>query len=169
MTPDRVVPALRQEVRGLDADLPLVDIKTMSDRFGDATWRTRVSAWLLGVFAILALVLAAIGIYGVLSQGVEQRSREIGVRMAVGASRADILRLILGRALIFAVAGIALGIALALPAMRALTALLYQVDPGDPIVLATLAVMLLAVAFLASYLPARRATRVDPLTALRAE
>jgi putative ABC transport system permease protein len=167
--PDRLIPSLRQQVRDLDADLPLVDIKTMDDRFGDATWRTRMSAWLLGVYAALALVLAAVGIYGVLSQGVEQRAREIGVRMAVGASRADIFRLILGRALIFAAAGVALGIALALPAMRLLTALLYQVRPGDPIVLATLAAVLLVVALVASYLPARRATRVDPMTALRAE
>ena len=128
-----------------------------------------MSAWLLGVFAALALVLAAVGIYGVLWQGVEQRVREIGVRMAVGASRADIFRLILGRALIFAAAGVALGIALALPAMRLLTALLYQVRPGDPIVLATIAAVLFIVALLASYLPARRATRVDPLIALRAE
>src|SRR5262249_46242427 len=128
-SPDRLIPSLRQQVRDLDPDLPLVNIKTMDDRFGDATWRTRMSAWLLGAFATLALVLAAIGIYGVLSQGVEQRAREIGVRMAVGASRADIFRLILGRALIFAVAGVALGIALALPATELLTALLYQVRP----------------------------------------
>jgi putative ABC transport system permease protein len=167
--PDRVVPSLRQQVHDLDADLPLVDIKTMDDRFGDATWRTRMSAWLLGVFAALALVLAAVGIYGVLSQSVEQRYREIGVRMAVGASRADIFRLILGRALMFAGAGVAVGLALASWATRLLSALLYQVRPGDPIVLASLAALLLVVALLASYLPARRATRVDPLTALRAE
>jgi putative ABC transport system permease protein len=160
---------VRGEVRALDPDLPLVDIKTMDDRFGDATWRTRMSAWLLGVFATLALVLAAVGTYGVMSQGVEQRTREIGVRMALGADRADILRLIVGRAFAIALAGVALGVALTVPSMQVLTALLYQVSPGDPSVLAGLAALLLLVAVCAGYIPARRATRVDPLTTLRAE
>ena len=117
-TLDSLVPAIRQEIRAMDADLPLVDIKTMDDRFGDAIWRTRMSAWLLGVFSALALVLAAVGIYSVMSQSVEQRTREIGVRMALGANRDDILRLIVGRAIRIALAGVALGIALAIPSMR---------------------------------------------------
>jgi putative ABC transport system permease protein len=167
--PASLVPALRQDVHALDRDLPLVDIKTMDERFGDATWRTRVSAWLLGVFATLALVLAALGLYGVMSQGVEQRRREIGVRMALGAGRRDIMRLIIGRVVVIALAGIALGIVLAVPSMRLLIALLYQVRPNDPLVFAMLALGLLAVAVLAGYVPARRATRVDPLTTLRAE
>jgi putative ABC transport system permease protein len=166
---DSLVPAIREEIRAMDADLPLVDIKTMDDRFGDAIWRTRMSAWLLGVFSALAPVLAAVGIYGVMSQSVEQRTREIGVRMALGASREDILRLIVGRTLVIALAGVALGIALTIPAMRGLTALLYQVAPGDPGVLILLASLLLVVAVFAGYMPARRATRVDPLTTLRAD
>jgi len=166
---DSLVPAIRQEIRAMDADLPLVDIKTMDDRFGDAIWRTRVTAWLLGVFSALALVLAAVGIYGVISQSVEQRTREIGVRMALGANRDDILRLIVGRALGLALVGVALGVALAIPSMRSLTALLYQVTPGDPGVLVLLASLLFAVGLLAGYLPARRATRVDPLTTLRGD
>lgn len=164
-----LVPALRQEVRALDPDLPLEDIKTMNERFGDATWRTRMSAWLLGVFAALALALAALGLYGVMSQGVEQRRREIGVRMALGAGRRDIMKLIIGRVVAIATAGIVLGIALAVPSMRLLIALLYQVRPDDPQVLAFLSLALLGVAVLAGYLPARRATRVDPLTTLRSE
>jgi putative ABC transport system permease protein len=164
-----VVPVLRSEVRALDADLPLVDIKMMRERFGDATWRTRMSAWLLSAFAGLGLLLGAIGVYGVISQGVEQRRREIGVRMALGAARADILRLIIGRVVGIAAAGAALGVLLAIPSGRTLAALLYQVDPNDPFVIALLAATLLAVALLAGYLPARRATRVDPLTTLRAE
>jgi putative ABC transport system permease protein len=104
-----------------------------------------------------------------MSQGVQQRSREIGVRIALGAARADILRLIIGRVIGIALAGIALGLLLAVPAMRLLATLLYQVRPGDPAVFASLALILLAVALLAGYLPARRATRVDPLTTLRAE
>jgi putative ABC transport system permease protein len=164
-----LVQVIRREVGALDPDLPLVDIKMMDARFGDATWRTRVSAWLLGLFSTLALVLAAIGIYGVISQSVAQRSRELGVRVALGASRADIFRLVLGRALVFALFGVMLGIALAIPSLRTLTTLLYEVHPGDPVVIASLTALLLLVAALASYLPARRATRVDPLTALRAE
>jgi predicted permease len=166
---ESLVPSIRQEIRALDADLPLVDIKTLDDRFGDAIWRTRMSAWLLGLFSALALVLAAVGIYGVMSQSVEQRTREIGVRMALGATRRDILRMIVGRTLAIAIAGVVLGIALTIPSMRGLAALLYQVSPGDPAVLIALASVLLAVAVFAGYMPARRATRVDPLTTLRAE
>jgi predicted permease len=164
-----LVPAVRQDVRSLDPDLPLVEIKTMADRVGDATWRARISAWLLGTFATLALVLAAIGIYGVTSQSVEQRRREIGVRMAIGAGRPDIMRLVIGRVFTTALVGLALGIAIAIPSMRLLTALLYQVSPGDPVVFVTLGLVLLAVAGLAGYLPARRAARVDPLLTLRAD
>lgn len=166
---ESLVPTLRREVQALDPDLPLTDIKMMHERVGDATWRTRMSAVLLGVFSALALLLAALGVYGVMSQGVEQRTREIGVRMALGAARADILRLIITRVIVIALAGVAVGVILAVPAMRMLSALLYQVTPSDPIVFGTLASVLLAVAVLAGYLPARRATRVDPLTTLRAE
>jgi putative ABC transport system permease protein len=168
-TPAQLVPAVRAELKALDPDLPLIDAKTMEQRFDDATWRTRASAWLLGVFAALALTLAAVGIYGVMSQTVAQRSQEIGVRLALGAERSDILRLILGRALIFSTAGVLAGLALAIPSMRGLSALLYQVTPGDPIVLLSLAAGLLFVALVASYVPAVRATRVDPLTTLRSE
>jgi putative ABC transport system permease protein len=169
VSPRDLIPALRAEVHALDPDLPLVDLKTMDQRFDDATWRTRASAWLLGTFAALALVLAAVGIYGVISQGVAERSREIGVRLALGADRSDILRLVLGRAFLVSVAGVLIGVALAIPAMRLLEALLYQVKPGDPVVLAALAAILLVVAVFASYLPARRAARLDPLTTLKAE
>ena len=168
-TAAQLAPVIRAEVAALDRDLPLVDVKMMETRFGDATWRTRMSAWLLGAFSLLALVLAAVGIYGVVSQGVAQRSRELGVRVALGATRRDILRLVLGRAVVFAAAGIVAGLALALPSMRLLTVLLYEVRPGDPAVLATLAAILFTVAVLASYLPARRATRVDPVAVLRGE
>jgi ABC-type antimicrobial peptide transport system permease subunit len=147
----------------------LIDVKMMATRFGEATWRQRSSAWLLGIFSLLALTLAAIGIYAVMSQGVEQRRREIGVRLALGAAKADILRLIIGRVTALAAAGIALGLLIALPAMQLLRALLYQVTPGDPSVFILLAIVVLAVTLLAGYIPARRATRVDPLVTLRAE
>jgi len=167
--PATLVAVIRRELAALDPDLPLVNIMMMEERFGEATWRTRISAWLLGIFSALALVLAALGLYGVMSQGVEQRRREIGVRMAVGAGRAHILRLIIGRVAVIAASGIALGLVCAVPAMRLLAGLLYQVRPTDPLVFGTLALLLLAVALLAGYLPARRAARVDPLTTLRAE
>ena len=132
-----LMPIVRQEVSGLDRDVPLIDIKMLDERLGDATWRTRVSAWLLGAFMSLALVLSALGLYGVMSQGVEQRRRELGVRVALGALRGDILRLIIGRVLGLAIAGVALGLLFAVPAMRLLAALLYQVKPGDPLVFGT--------------------------------
>jgi ABC-type antimicrobial peptide transport system permease subunit len=160
---------VRHEVKALDPDLPLTDIRMMVERVSEATWRTRMSAWLLVAFAALALALVALGVYGVVSQSVQHRTREIGVRLAMGAVSRDILRLIVGRVLVIAVAGIVLGLALAVPAMKLLTTLLYQVEPGDPWVSLPLAFVLLAVAVLAGYVPARRATRLDPLTTLRAE
>ena len=167
--PESIVPQIRTEVQALDPNLPLIDVKMMATRFGDATWRQRSSAWLLGIFSLLALALLATGIYAVMSQGVEQRRREIGVRLALGAARRDILRLIIGRVTAMAIAGIALGVLIAVPAMQLLRALLYQVTPGDPSVFVLLAGVVLAVTLLAGYLPARRATRVDPLVTLRAE
>ena len=167
--PESIVPQIRTEVQALDPNLPLIDVKMMATRFGEATWRQRSSAWLLGLFSLLALALAATGIYAVMAQGVEQRRREIGVRLALGAGRSDILRLIIGRMTAMAIAGIALGILMAVPAMQLLRALLYQVTPGDPSVFVGLAGVVLAVTLLAGYIPARRATRVDPLVTLRAE
>jgi predicted permease len=167
--PESIVPQIRTEVQALDPNLPLIDVKMMATRFGEATWRQRSSAWLLGIFSLLALTLAATGIYAVMAQGVEQRRREIGVRLALGAARRDILRLIIGRVTTMAIAGIALGILIAVPAMQLLRALLYQVTPGDPFVFVLLAAVVLGVTLLAGYIPARRATRVDPLLTLRAE
>jgi putative ABC transport system permease protein len=149
--------------------LPLTDIKLMEERISDATWRTRMGAWLLTLFAATALMLAALGIYGVISQGVAQRTREIGVRMALGADRSRILRMIVGRVCAIALAGLALGLAITVPSMRLLAALLYEVKPADPMVLTALALVLLSVTLVAGYLPARRAARVDPIATLRAE
>jgi putative ABC transport system permease protein len=164
-----IAPAIRAELRTLDPDLPVIDIKSMGRRFGDATWRTRLSADLLGVFAALALLLAAIGLYGVMAQGVEQRTREIGVRMALGADRVSIFRLVIGRALAIGAIGVIIGVALSLVSAQLLEALLYQVKPRDPRTIGLLALVLIAVTLLASIVPARRTTRVDPLDSLRAE
>ena len=164
-----LAPIVRSTVDAVDANLPITDMKTMDDRLGDASWRTRTSAWLLGTFAAIAVFLSAIGVYGVVSQGVEQRRREIGVRMALGARRGQIVGLVLGRALGIGAAGVTAGLILAIPAASVLNTLLYEVSPRDPVVLGVLGALLLAIAVLASYLPARRAMRVDPLTTLRAE
>ena len=169
LDPAALIPAVRGEIRALDRDLPVTNVKTMGTRFGDATWRTRLSADLLALFAGLALLLAAIGLYGVMAQSVEQRTREIGVRMALGAERRNIFKLVIGRALVIAAVGIVVGSALSLLSMRFLEALLYQVRPNDPATLAVLAAGLLGICLLASYVPARRATRVDPWTSLRAD
>jgi ABC-type lipoprotein release transport system permease subunit len=169
LEPTALVPALRQQVQALDRDLPVTDIKTMGHRFGDATWRTRLTADLLGLFATLALLLAGLGLYGVMAQAVEQRTREIGVRMALGAGRGAIFALVIGRALVITLIGTGLGVVLSLLSTRALETLLYQVRPNDPLILATLAGLLLTVGIIASYVPARRGTRVDPLTSLRTD
>ena len=141
-----LVAAIRQEVRQLDSSLPLCEIKTMDERVGDAMWRTRVAAWLFSAFAGLALLLTAVGIFGVMSQTVSQRTPEIGVRMALGAEGSDVLGLVLGRASVLTGIGIAAGIAVALGATRVMTALLYETEPGDPATLAFVALLLGTVA-----------------------
>jgi len=164
-----VVPIIRQELASLDRDLPLSEIKTMEERYGDATWRTWTLGVLLSIFAGLALVLALVGVFAVLAQSVAQRTREIGVRMALGAAPRDIQRLVLGRAVTIAAAGVVLGLGGAWFASRLLTTLLYEVEPDDPTVLSGIALIIFVVTLAASYWPARRAARVDPLQTIRAE
>jgi putative ABC transport system permease protein len=164
-----LVAAVRREVRTLDPNVPLSEIKTMRGRLDDAMWRTRVSVWLLGAFAGLALLLTAIGIFGVMAQAVAQRTPEIGLRMALGAEPRDVMALVLQRAGAVTAAGLVIGIAGALGLTRAMTSLLYGIRPADPVTLISAAALLGFIALAAGYLPARRAMRVDPLTALRAE
>jgi putative ABC transport system permease protein len=164
-----LVGSIVRELKALDPNLPVSEVKTMEERLGDAMWRTRVSAWLLSGFAALALLLTAIGIFGVMSQNVAQRTSEIGVRMALGAQRGNVLRLVLGRAGAVTAAGLVLGIAASLLLARLLTVFLYDVEPTDPATLATVALLLGGVSLGACYLPARRATRIDAVTALRSE
>ncbi|HEX6865429.1 MAG TPA: FtsX-like permease family protein, partial [Thermoanaerobaculia bacterium] len=164
-------PALAEQVigaiRSVERQLPVYAVATMEEQIEKALGQRRFGAVLFGIFAVLGLVLAAVGLYGVMSYSVNQRVREIGVRMALGAHAADVLRLVVLRGLALTLIGLTLGLAGALALTRLLTSLLYEVEPDDPVTFVTIAAVLSAVALLASYLPARRATRVDPVIALR--
>jgi putative ABC transport system permease protein len=164
-----LVGPLRAAVQGIDRTQAVGEALTMEARLAESLHRQRLSALLLALFAGLALTLAAVGIYGVMSYAVTQRTRELGVRMALGARRPQVLRMVVGQGLRLAVLGVAIGLAGAWALTRVLGAQLYGVSPTDPATFATLSALLLAVAVLASLLPARRATRVDPMIALRGE
>jgi putative ABC transport system permease protein len=167
--PLRVVPFLRRAVMDVDRDVPLDNVMTMEARLSASVAAPRFYALLLGLFALMALLLAAIGIYGVLSYNVSQRHREIGVRMALGAAGGDILSLVLGQGLTLAVVGVAIGVAGAFATTRFLRTLLFGITLTDPVTYAGITVLLTGVALLACWIPARRAIRVDPMTALRYE
>ena len=141
----------------------------MDDELAGLTLQPRFNAVLLGIFSGIALLLATVGIYGVLSYSVTQRTREIGIRMALGAVQRDVIRMVAGNALRLTGAGIAIGLALAFALTRYLGSLLFEVGPTDPLTLAGVSLLLAIIALVASWIPARRAARVDPLTALRHE
>jgi putative ABC transport system permease protein len=169
MDPLRLAPTLRTAVGELDKELPVSEIGSLVGNIAHSTRERRFTVWLLASFALLALVLAAVGIYGVISYSVARRTREIGVRMALGAVRGRILGMVVGRALLLGGAGVVIGIAGALALTHFLRAILYGVTATDPSVFAGVSLFLLVVAALAGYVPARRATRVDPMVALRYE
>jgi putative ABC transport system permease protein len=161
-------PAVR-EIQALDKDQPVADVRTMESWVADSTARARFGTLLLGAFAVAALVLASVGIYGVISYSVTQRGNEIGVRMALGAQARDVLRMVVGQGMRLVVFGVVLGLVGALALTRVMSGLLYGVAATDPATFAANALLLAAVSLVACYIPARRATRVDPLTALRHE
>jgi putative ABC transport system permease protein len=162
-------PAVRDEVRGVDRDVPLASMRTLEDVVGASFDLRRFTSRLLGAFAAVSLLLMAAGIYGVIACSASARTHEIGVRMALGARAGEVLRLVVGEGLRLAVLGLGLGLAAALGLGRFIRGLLFDIEPTDPATLAGLAAVILGVAWLASYLPARRATRVDPLVVLRHE
>jgi len=167
--PRTLAGTVRKTVWEIDRDQPVSNISTMEEVLSDSLSRQRFSMLLLAVFAGVALVLAAVGLYGVMSYSVAQRTREIGLRMALGAQTRDVLKLVVGQGLKLVLVGVAVGLLGAFALTRLMASLLYGVSATDPLTLATISLMLIGVAALASYVPARRATKVDPLTALRYE
>ena len=166
---NRVVSSIVGLVRQLDPELVVANVKTMDEVVSNSVAQRRLTMLLLTIFAATALLLAAVGIYGVIAYNVTQRTQEIGIRMALGAQRSDVLGMVVRQALLLVIAGIVLGGAGALVLTRLMEGLLFQVKPGDPITFIVVSSVLAAVALLASYIPGRRATRVDPVIALRAE
>jgi putative ABC transport system permease protein len=164
-----VAAVVRKAVSAIDPQLAVFNVRTMETLMATSTTQPRVTAWLVGLFAVLALLLAAIGVYGVLAYLVTQRTREIGLRIALGARPGSVLRLVVGHSLRLSLAGIALGIIGAVWLAPYIESQLFGVKPRDAVTIGGVAVSLFTIALLASYIPARRATKVDPLTALRAE
>jgi putative ABC transport system permease protein len=161
--------AVRNQVKELDPDQPITNVRTMTEVISRSVWQPRLYAILFGVFAVVALLLASIGIYGVMSYAVTQRTHEIGIRMALGAQTRDVLRMIIGQGMMLALMGVALGLLGAFALTRIMSSLLFNVSATDPATFVGVSLLLSMVAFLACYLPARRATRVDPMIALRYE
>jgi putative ABC transport system permease protein len=167
--PSAIVPAIARAVQDIDPAQPVYQVRRLRDWLDESAAQPRFTTTLSSVFALVALLLAAVGVYGVLSYSVAQRTQEIGVRMAIGAGRAQILLLVLRGGMAWALPGIAIGLLGAFALSRVLGALLFEVGARDPITYSTVGLMLALVAMVACYIPAARATRIDPMLALRAE
>ncbi len=168
-TPLQYAPAVKRQVYALDPLQPLTDITTVRRLIGDSTASRRANMLLLGGLAAFGIVIAAIGIYGVITYDVDQRRREFAVRMAMGAERHDVIGLVMRQGLVLTATGVALGLAAALLLTRIIEQMLFGVGSRDPVTIGTVAGFLVVISLTASYLPARRATRLDPAEALRQE
>ena len=164
-----VAPEVREIVRQAGKDIPVVNIKTQAQQIEAMLFQERLMARLSSLFGVAALLLAAIGLYGLLAHEVTRGTREIGIRVALGAPTGQVLRRVVRHGVALAAVGMAIGLAASLAVTRLLGAMLYDVKPGDPITLIAVTLLLMLVALAACYIPARRATRVDPLVALRHE
>jgi len=167
--PNGLAPAIRGEVWSLDKNVTVSEVQSMDRVVSASTAQPRFYLFLLGTFAAVALILAAVGIYGVMSYSVSRRTHEIGIRMALGANEGVVLKLVTGQGMTLALVGAAAGLAGALLLSGSMSSLLYGIAPTDPLTLVAVSLLLVAVATLATYIPARRATRVDPIVALRYE
>jgi putative ABC transport system permease protein len=169
VAPLSLLPAVKEKIREVNPTQTFASIATMEQLLDRTTGAHRFNLFLLGSFAALALLLAGVGLYGLISYTTAQRTHEIGIRMALGARGGDVLRLVIGQGMKLALAGVALGLMVALGLTRLMTSLLFGVSPTDPLTLAGVSLLLMSVALLACWIPARRAAKVDPINALRCE
>jgi len=167
--PERSISPIRDEIRKLNAALPIYDARTMTDHMALSLFPLHIGVSVIGSFGLLALILAALGIYGVMSYSVSQRTHEIGIRMALGATASDVLRVMVRHGVIVTIIGIGLGLLGALLLGMVVASILNGVSGADPVTFAVVSVLLAAVALIACYIPARRATKVDPLMAMRSQ
>ncbi|HVG17675.1 MAG TPA: ABC transporter permease, partial [Blastocatellia bacterium] len=167
--PENLMGATRSQVSGIDSDQPVTNEMTMAEILSKSVWQPRLYTILFGIFAGVALVLASVGIYGVMSYSVTQRTHEIGIRMALGANRGDVMRLVVGHGMLLALAGVGIGLGAAFALTRLMTSLLFGVSATDPATFIAIAILLTGVAAAACFVPAHRATKVDPMIALRYE
>jgi putative ABC transport system permease protein len=167
--PTSLIPTIRRAVAQVDTDLPLYDVRTIDQRLSASLAQPRLNLTLIGSFAVLALILAAVGTYGVTAYSATQRFQEIGIRMALGAERRDILRLMLRHGLRLILVGVAIGTAVAFSLTRVMSSLLFGVSANDSVTYVAIASLLVIVALVATFIPARRATKIDPIAALRCE
>jgi len=165
--PTSIAGSVRREVQSLEPNLAVTSVESMADVLGGSLFAARMGAVLLAIFGLLALVLAAVGLYGVMSYSVSRRTREIGIRMALGAGSSNVLRLVLKEGMMLVGGGVAAGMVVAAAVTRLLASFLYDVSPLDSVTFVAIPLILSLVALLANYLPARRATKVDPMEALR--
>ncbi|HMF57663.1 MAG TPA: FtsX-like permease family protein, partial [Pyrinomonadaceae bacterium] len=164
-----VLASIRREVASMDRSVPLLDVMPMEQATGVSLIPLKAAATVAGIFGLVGLLLAAVGIFGVVSFSVAQRTREIGIRMALGAQRVDVLRLIIGQGMRLALAGVFIGLLASIAVTRLLASLLYGISATDTATFIGVALLLSIVALIASYIPARRATKIDPMVALRYE
>jgi putative ABC transport system permease protein len=169
MDPSTLSGAVQRTAQGLDPDQPMYKVRTMNQLMAESIARRRLATTLLGIFAACALLLAAVGLYGVMSYAVTQRTHEIGIRVALGASRTQVIRMVLEQSLAITAAGIGIGFIGAIAVARAVSNMLFGIRPGDPLTFALVAAGLAIVALAASYVPAWRASVVDPAISLRNE
>jgi putative ABC transport system permease protein len=161
--------AVQKEIRAIDPEQPIADVRTMEQVVSKSIARARFNTLLLAIFAVVALVLASVGLYGVMNYSATQRTHEVGIRMALGATRADIMRLVVGNGMLLTLIGIGIGIVASIGLTRVMQSFLFGVGATDAVTFIAVSALLIAVALVANYIPARKATRVNPVIALRYE